>query len=1366
MPVSCSICDKVFPTLAKRNLHLRTRHNRCDVCDIPFKSKARFNQHVARMHNDLLEELPDREVYKCEHCGLQFLHRQSRNTHVEQNHLMARLAIRCSTCRQDFQTIAELQKHKETEHTYHEDSGFILHENAFRDTCEVLRLQLPYVGDNVVKSADEFYDQYSQVVKRELENQLLKRETPFKVWIVLFVDMYKVDFSDDNDDGENKTEYDTMYFRSGRDISLISDKDDIENFLLKSRIQLRLNFDSFMTRGSNWSVWAVTACTLEIAKSKALNGGCIIDKISIGTLKELHNLEYLFSDNRKFPNGCLFYAIAKYFNPYTNDIKVLDQWITDRLKRKNIKTPVSIHKIESLEKQNSDIGFKINVLELQVVQDQRSQVFNVYPLRSNPFKSAKFVINLLWVRFYSEVVMNKIADRSPQFCEFGGYGVNEESEVFGYDLDDDASSELLLAETFMKNYERRGHFMLIENLDIFLQAKHLKFICTNCLTGFRSFSLFEKHENVCIHFKPSLVQMPPPGTKMKFKNFNFQFKLPYVIFYDFEAVLEPLSGETRCYYCVDKNIESCSHKNKLISRQIPSCYSLIVVNNNHEIVYSSIYTGIDCVQHFLKAIFSFRNLIFDEMKKVKPMIITKEQEQQYQKAKVCHICNKPFDEKRAYLGKKCHDHDHLTGLYLGPSHNQCNLLRQKSFNIPAVCHNSAKYDSHFILMELHSVLKPGNISAIPNNTESFKTFSIGGIHFLDSLAFLNMSLSQLAKDLKLVENYEYKILNALGLYDSSEKLKKDLLLSKQIYPYEYITSFEKYLEPTLPPKSEFFSRLTDKGISEEDYQHAKEVFETFNCENLKDYTELYCLLDVALLAEVVMHFRNIIYEDGKLDLMHYISLPQLTLDYMLKMTGNEIELLSDVTMHSMVEQSIRGGVVFCAERHIENKAKDNTSDVIYVDMNNLYGYAMASYLPYSNFQWVDVKDLEQIDWLNIDTEGEYGYILEIDMEYPKELHSQHYDFPVAPVNQEISYEQLSPYAKACLENLYQSDSYKAKKLIASFETRQHYLVHFANLKYYLKLGLKIMKIHSGFSFCQRRCFDSYVKYCTEKRKNSVSKFQGSTYKTLSNSLFGKTMESKRDRLKCRFTMNKSFCEKYVSESDTMSFKILNDKLVCVFEKQRSVLMDKPIVIGFTILEKAKLLMYELYFDKIKPKFAVTRCLYSDTDSLLLFVKKFVKDYGRDSFEIISHLVDFSNYPENHFLYNSERKNQLGFIKNELPNSPLSQFVGLRSKTYCIETRDNQIIRKAKGISFNFQNKIAFASFLQCLFEIKKIEIEQVDIRSYDHKVFTQKVCKVSFSSFDDKRFLFNCGIHSTAYGDYRLNKTGACIFPDCNQNVI
>ncbi len=1365
MGIRCPDCPQIFTTIASRNTHMRLRHIACDVCKKKFKNQMTFNRHLSRVHNDLIQSrLPDRRLYECQHCHRKFLMKKSRDQHITNAHLMADLAHRCPICRHDFKSIQDLQNHKRSEHIFDPNTPFVEVQNAFRGTCSVYRLQLPYEGDGAVKSVDECYESYGRVVRRELQDQLTARGT-FKVWIVLFADLYKVN------EGQ-MTEYETFYFRSGRTDNVISDIDDVDNFMEKSRDLVRSRFDSLLTQGSNWSIYCIHAVTLEIGNVKPLNGSCITDKISIAHLNELDDLKLIFEDDREFKNGCLFYALAKYFTK-SDDMDVMNKWIDKELKRKNIKTPVSLHKLDSLEKQNKDLDFKINVFELEVHADNRVERKHVYPLRSNPLNSAKNIVNVLWVRFYSEIINNSIEDRDDQFHEFGGYGTDEDASVFGGAYVDSDCSEAedeigaLFEDRFQKIYDKRGHFMLIENLDTFLHYNNKRHICSNCLTGFRSFQEFEIHENVCMTFKEAVINMPKPGTKMKFRNFNHKFKLPFVIFYDFEAILKPVINPDRCFNCMEKNVDICNHKIKVLNRQIPASYAMLLVDLNHNIRYSSQYTGEDCVQHFLESLFEARNLVFDKLKKVEEMIITDEQEIEFENATHCHICERrflPSDENNTFLGPKCHDHDHFTGLYLGPSHNQCNLKRRTSFNIPAVCHNNAKYDSHFVLTELNMILDPGKITAIPSNTETFKTFSVGGIQFLDSLAFLNMSLAQLVEDLKLTPNHEYKIIDNLGFYNEGEKEKRDLLLSKQIFPYEHLTSFDSFDEPHLPPKEKFFSTLSNKGITDEDYAHACKVFKMLQCKDLGMYTEIYCMLDVGLLAEVVLQFRNIIFEDGQLDLFHYISLPQLTLDYMLKKTGNEIELLSDSTMHAKLEQGIRGGVVFCAQRYIENDPTEQETDVIYVDKNNLYGQAMSSKLPIGEYEWCDVEHLNSIDWLDVETDGDIGYILEVDLDYPEGLHAEHADFPVAPVNTDMTFEMLGPYAKECLRQLQNRETYRAKKLIASLEPKRNYLTHFANLKYYLKLGLKLRKIHLGISFRQEYCFQTYVAYCTEKRKNSVSKFQGGVFKTLSNSLFGKTMESKRDRLKCSFTKNQHFCRKFVSESDAISLKVLNKNLVCVFRKERVIEMDKPIIIGFSILEAAKLMMYELYYEQLKPKFALIRCIYTDTDSLLLFIKKFAHDVGKDTYEIIKDIVDFSNYPKDHKLYNADRKNRLGFVKNELAGTSLLRFVGLRSKTYCIETVDNTVIRKAKGISYNFQQEISFDSYMSCLFNITSHVVNQCQIRSYDHKLVTQSALKISFSSFDDKRIIYPCAIHTTAYGDYRLRTSQIC--PICNVNDL
>ena len=195
---------------------------------------------------------------------------------------------------------------------------------------------------------------------------------------------------------------------------------------------------------------------------------------------------------------------------------------------------------------------------------------------------------------------------------------------------------------------------------------------------------------------------------------------------------------------------------------------------------------------------------------------------------------------------------------------------------------------------------------------------------------------------KLVNNLPKDAFNNIKRYYADDKLS--LLTRKGVYPYEYMNSPEKLKETKLPPKEAFHSRLNDKGISDEDYAHAKKVWETFEMKNLKDYHNLYNEADVLLLADVFENFRNICIKNYKLDPAHYYTAPGLGWDAALKVTEVELELLTDIDMLLMVEKGIRGGVSMISNRYgkANNKYTGKSfidtmisTYIVYLDANNL-----------------------------------------------------------------------------------------------------------------------------------------------------------------------------------------------------------------------------------------------------------------------------------------------------------------------------------------------------------------------------------------------------------------------------------------------
>lgn len=191
--------------------------------------------------------------------------------------------------------------------------------------------------------------------------------------------------------------------------------------------------------------------------------------------------------------------------------------------------------------------------------------------------------------------------------------------------------------------------------------------------------------------------------------------------------------------------------------------------------------------------------------------------------------------------------------------------------------------------------------------------------FIDSLRFLPASLSKLASQLpsekKKILNYEF----AHRENYSVEKIK--LLERKGVFPYDYVDSFEKLEETTLPQHADFFNEMNEENVSTDDYNFAHTVWNEFDIKTLDDYAELYLKTDILLLADVFQNFREKTYEIYELDPAHYLTLPSFSFDAMLKYTRAKIELLTDIEMLLFVEKGIRGGISQCSKRHVKANNK-------------------------------------------------------------------------------------------------------------------------------------------------------------------------------------------------------------------------------------------------------------------------------------------------------------------------------------------------------------------------------------------------------------------------------------------------------------
>lgn len=1311
---------------------------RCPVCNAQLLSRRALTIHLDRDHSALERATAKTTVYNsqfpriCSTCHQVFYSAALLLNHQQRLGHWRGLSHQCNYCHRRFETPDAVRQHTATTHFHH----YSVRNNAFRRTLETVeRIFGP--DENDVDSVDQVFVREEAELMQMLRAYINQHQA-ITAHIVLSARMVLYD-----DEGEVVERF-VAPLRTNNHNLLQQESYNPHNVLQEMRSEANTRLEELEMTGSGYSLERIVGISLDVAKVVYAGGAYATDTFS-SVLKDKEK-NYCIDVASHIPNGCLFAAVVQGFLRQEIELTEEDcvaggdrfeqtkKFVNDYLCTKNMPTPTPLSKLATFEKNNArkHLHFSLNVFMMKLDNNRRS-FFPVHisqKSRKNFPGETKF-INLLLIRAES----------------------GKMHYIFIRDLDKLINSASSMGK---KEHNKKSFYKT----------------CVNCLQRFSSADVLTRHQHICFSNDAQAVKMPCPGTQLHFKNYSKQIMNPIIGFADFEASMRKRSQR-------DENVTAGGGdgpSTTLLTDQLPTTFALLFLDSRGNILYQRTYSSdTDLLETFFETLFQCEDLLMPllcDRKKNVP-ILTPDQADAHRNADTCYLCHTFFTDPQT--NPKVIDHSHSSldnGAYLGAAHNECNLARREQKTIPIFMHNFCSYDSAFLCQGLSNsdiVAKIRRISAIPLNTEKFKTMRINCYSFLDSLAFLNNSLANLVTELK-DSNHNFPLLDKFSYLGKQPNCDKELLVRKSVYPYDWSTSIEKLTRvKEFPPKEAFFNVLTETNISDLDYEHGMKMYSAFECRDFLDYCEVYCLLDVFLLAETVCAFRQQMHRDFGLDMSHYMSSPAFSFDVMLKESGVKLDLISDPEMLLLIESGLRGGVSFVGTRHVklaENFDPNVTPEcLLYIDICNLYGKCMSDMsLPTSNFRWLSSVEMRAIDWSKQDRCQNVGYIVECDLSIPVHLHKKFAAMPLAQEKYKVDVSELSDYSAEC-QRVISGDGKNrpsAEKLCGTFHPKKNFVVHYVNLKHFLAQGMILDKIHRVISFTQSPFLSKYLKIMSEKRRNADSDFKRAIIKLLINSIYGKLIECVRRYQDVKFVTKPKWLNRYLTDPCYTNHKILGENCVVFYRKKKSVVLDKAYAAGFSILELSKNLMSTLYYGFIQKHIGVDNLdvVMSDTDSYILHITNHTK---YETLKKLTPIMDFSNYSPDHPLFNGTHRKMIpGFFKDETPNCDIVECIALRSKCYITRTKKNLLSARCKGIAKRVVKKFTIENYRACLLQMSKQYASMRRIRSKNHILTTIEVRKISLSSYDQKRHIFSCGIHSAPFGSIYISNDSC---PRCDHVV-
>lgn len=638
----------------------------------------------------------------------------------------------------------------------------------------------------------------------------------------------------------------------------------------------------------------------------------------------------------------------------------------------------------------------------------------------------------------------------------------------------------------------------------------------------------------------------------------------------------------------------------------------------------------------------------------------------------------------------------------GSHHEECWAHMKNTMYV--FFHNFRGYDSHFLIKEIVAQCKVLGLTA--TSMEKFNLITIESqsnplvkITFKDTFNFFTCSL---AKCVSMIENWVYT--------PESDRT------SKGIFPYDWFDSYDK-LNATSLPLGPWYNKLTNSIV---DSRPAEKDWEDNGFTSFDQFHDKYMMIDVYQLCDAFEEFRRTCVDEFNTDPAHFQGAPSLTWYLGLCQNPQLFKIIKDVNVYMDIQNNIRGGVSQAMTKYcnVENKEEES---MFFLDVNSLYSKCMTYKMPGKYLGKVTELPENWEEQFNANTDT--TALLVVDLYYPEHLHDRDWAYPLAP-------------------HKYND------RLCTTFKRKENYMVHAELLSFYLKRGLILEKFHYMYLFKQDYTLRDYVQGNIEKRRHTKSEVMKTLYKLLNNSLYGKTCENVNKYRKFEVIEDQSsqvdandphtpFNEEL---ADCINVLSCGDNLL-VEKRVKEVRLNKPIQIGFTVLEFAKREIYQFlasiadhFGNKVIP-------LYTDTDSLLFWCD-FTEPWKHFFDSPLLPYLDFEKTPAEWGVQTKDTDKQSGLWSIEAGGKEIVEYCGLRAKCYCYRFRDNTTVIKNKGVPKSAmigdndetpREKITMDHYKKALFEGETYKVCQYSIRSFKHDVITLQQYKLGLTSNDLKR---------------------------------